>query len=534
MQHRYPPPFLLAVVLGLLVLFSSIPAVKALDERILKDVYSLAQLLDIAVQHDPSMRLAEIQIEEAQAGLSSIQAALRPRLIIGGDHQVENVINHPTARQFMSIGDLDQLIETIEEELGIELEIELGIDLLEPHEVVQTSMVSITLAQQLGANAPLRSALAKAAIGEQISILQRQQALSQLALQVQSRYHSMLKAYHNLVLAQQLVANAVQSLEMTEYRQSIGEATSLHVLQEKNALFEAENHLSAAQVGLDVSVLALLQSIGLDRSYLPEVEGFVAGFLLQEGRQLQKWVLDFETAVNAALENRTELIMARNQIQLAELDYREHQETKDWSINLTGRYMVDEYIIDGSLDSNRLLRGTVMTAETKWPSDDIEDLMAGVSGTDTGTDTDPWQVGINISYTFGDGRMKKAEEERLLLSTERAQLQYSSAQDGIYLETYTAYQQLEQAWRVYQLALEGQKEAEETYNNLEQMYHMGSVTENTLLEGALYVTQARHQAFSTGLDYRAQKGELARTIGLDAAVLLQALVGSIQWSDLCL
>lgn len=534
MSHRIPSlcrvKTLPVVFLILFLLLLQTPTLSAWEEGKWDPaaIYSLADLLRIALLHDPGILLAGIQVDEAMAMLSSLQGTLHPQLILSGEHRIENVANHPMAQQLMGFYDLlEGFGEMIEEGLGEWLDIEdpqFELDGIEPHHQVETTIGSITLAQQLGAHAPLRNALEKAAIGKEMSLLQQEQTLSQLALQVQHSYHSLIKAYYNLQLLQQLVEKAAEDVQRIQHKQSIGTATLLDVLQEKNRELEAENQFRAAQMGLEMAVLQLIQTIGLDPSTSPPAQAFADQLLAQEKRAVEKWELDFEKAVGFALENRPEGIMAQKQLDITALDYQDHKQKRDWTLQLTGQYMVDQYILDGSLDSNRLFRGTVAGSEIKWP-DSMGDFM-----NNSGEETNPWQVGVQVNYTFGQGRRKEAEAERLRLASQGAQIQRSAAQDGIYLEVYLLYHQLEQTWRSYELAKKGLQEAEETYKNLVRMQQLGSVTQKEIQEGELYVTQAQNHVLSTGLDYQAQKGELARALGIDSTTLFRAITGSIPWS----
>lgn len=507
------------ILFGLMVFFllsTFSPVLAHSEEReVLKqeEVYSLGDLLAIAILHDSNVKLMEIQVNEARVGLQSLEATLRPQLIFSGDYSIENVASHPMARQFVSI------------EIEFDGEV-YKIELLEPDELVQTTMISLTLAKQLGPNLALRTAFEKASIGKEMSMLQREEAISQLVLQVQTSYHGVLKALYGKELASSVVDTAKKNVEVVQHRENTGTATMLDVLKEKNALLEAESHLSTAQMGLNVALLGLLQTIGLHGSYLTEDLLSVEQLETYE-EEPREWVISFERAIDYALLHRKEIEMASSQLAMTELDYQEHKEKRDWTVSLTGNYVIDDYILDGSLDSNRLLRGTIITSDIKWPSSDVEDLLG--SG---GNGTDPWKVGVQLSYNFGQGSLKRAEEERLELASQRAAIQYERLYDGIYLEVYSYYQQLEQAWQSYQLARKGQEEALATYRNLEEMYRLGSLTRKDLMEAELFVNQAKNHVLSTALDYRVKKGQLARSLGIDSATLIEALIGGQCWSEI--
>lgn len=469
----------------------------------LEDVYSLESLLAIAIANDRSMELSQIQIQEALLVLESIQATLHPQLILRGEHQIENALHSSVARQFMNL------------------------NLLEPTERIQTTTGTLTLVAQLGANTQIQTALKKATLGSKLSNLQKEKTLSNLLLQVLSSYHGVVKAYYGMELASLGVGNARLNLEIVEHKEGMGNATMLEVLSEKNALLEAENQLATAEMGLNVAVLGLLQAIGLESSYLKEVGPFVQQILPGDFQRPLQWEIDYDRVVGYALLNRLEVEMALYQISLAQIDIQDQEAARDWTLSLTGRYIYDDYIIDGSLDSNRLFRTTLVRSETHWPNKQIQDLVDLAK-----TDEHPWQVGMQFSYTFGDGKRKGAEEALLLLAKERGEIQLGTLQDGISLEVYSNYQKLEQRWRSYQLALVGEEEAQKTYASLKKMYDLGTLTKQDLKRGQLYVANAKFQVLSTTLDYQAQKGELARVLGVSSQELMEALLGAIHYRDL--
>ncbi len=483
------------------------------EQRSLADIRSFADILAIALANDGSVKLSDIQVEEAISGVQRIEVALRPQFVVSGDYRLENIANNSMGRQFA----------TIEQEMNGEA---IQIRLMNLDDQVRTSSGSFTIVQQLGTNTQLRTALQKADIGEELSVLQHEKAVAQLALKVQSNYHNMRKAYHGVELARLALNSAKRDLEIVEHKQSIGAATMLDILQERNALLEADNRLSSAEAGLNVAVLGILQAIGLDRSYLTNFHEFVEQLMANEKYIPVQWAVDYEAARDYALMNRLEIQMLAIQREMAKIDYQGHLDDRDWKVSLTGRYVADDVVFDGTLDSNRLFRGTVATTSTRWPVD-----LPGNLGPN-GSDTNPWQVGVSVNYSFGPGGNKKHEGNRLRLAIEKADIQYSSAKDGITMEVYANHQQLEQAWRSYKLALQGQEQAEETSKNLESMYKLGSITEKELLAAQLMVAQARNQVEGAALDYAALKSQLASVLGVNSSFLVKTMTSEINWNEI--
>ncbi|HHV94230.1 MAG TPA: TolC family protein, partial [Firmicutes bacterium] len=144
---------------------------------------------------------------------------------------------------------------------------------------------------------------------------------------------------------------------------------------------------------------------------------------------------------------------------------------------------------------------------------------------------DPWRVELSLSYRFGDGGARRAQLDAKMAAVEKARLQVKMAEDGCYLELKSCLQQLDQALRAYELALQGEQAAKETLEQLESMYELGSVTGKEVREGRLMVIQAQNRVLDAALTYEAAKAKLAVAMGIHPEALMAA-VGRNQWDRL--
>ena len=512
------------IVIGALGGFASPVALaegarKASPPRELAHLACLEDLLEVAVANSTSLQMANWELQVAQGTRSQVGAALKPQLNVAAQHKVENAANNLGAIAHINAQQVD------------------------PDDRFSSTMASLTWAQQLGASPTLKSAIQQADIGTEIANLRREQALAELVAQVQTGYHGVVRAYNGLKLAEAARQHAKLNLKAKEDQLSLGTATPLDVLKEKNSYLEAENGVHAARMGLELATRALLQTIGLGdiatEEALPWAEGLAEG----EGPELEKWDIDLDAAYGHALAKRPEVIMVGKQKAIAEIAVTQVKEERDWTVKIAGQYIPnDKTVLQSSIDSNRTLVTTVVRTE----KDELPPLTSGSNGDspfDMGLggyggsseapelDVDPWQVELSLSYRFGDGGAKKAQLMAKEAALEKAGLQVEMAKDMVYLELNSLRQELGQKWRAYQLALEGEKAAKETLSQLELLYELGSITGKEVREGRIMVLQAESRVLDAHLSYEAHKCKLAVAVGISGETLAEAVARG-QWDDI--
>ncbi len=506
-----------------------------LAEIDLDEINSLADVLLIAIQTDKRIQLSDVQIKEIVASLIGLQANLRPQINFNAEYKLENLANNPVGAFYSIRGaDLDDRIST--------------------------RSGSVSIVQQLGPNNQLRGALERTKLGLEVSALQKEQSVISLITSVQEYYHGILKSYSAVELAELALDHARRNLEIAKQKEGENVFTPLDVLREQNALMTAENQWQMAKNGLNISILGLLQLVGLDLEYLPVGQDWTQNMVATHSHDgAVYWDISFAQATEYAWENRGELQMLKKQWEIAQVEYQTAANNRDWTATLNGRYLYDDFVFQSSLDSNQRLMGTIYHSNIQYPEvleldedwrdqdwykdlpdeqrdffDDLWDELGNVVGGELvsgNQDTpNPWQVSVSVSYRFGDGGVRKADLDRLTLAIEKAQLQYESAREGIYLELYALHQQLVQDWQVYQLHRYQVEEAQETLARMEKMHGYGSLTEKDLMEGRLLVKKATNDLQTAQLTYQTQQTKLAVAMGVGIGELLQG-VSSGYWSN---
>ena len=482
-------------------------------EVLLANIWSLEHILQVALANSPGVKVADWELREALAGRQEVDAALRPQFSVAGQHKVENLANSSAVM------------------MSEELRAALGLGLLEPDDRMSTTIGSLTYYHQLRPNAQLRGLTKQAEIGTEIAALRQEQAIKDLVVTVQSGYYDVLKAYQGLCLAKEARQHAKLNLKTTEDQLTLGTATPLDVLKERNAYLEAENYVQAASMGLELATLALLQNMGLGNIESDLALAWAELLAQSENIAISPWTIDLDTAYAYTLGHRPELAMVRKQREMAETAYITVKEERDWTIKLAGQYKPDDdTILQSSIDSDLALMGTVIRTKVDTPEISVPGVDAS-KAQDSPSDTDPWQIELSASYRFGDGGARKAQLQSKEAAVEKAKLQEEMAKDGFYLELNSRLQQLDQAWRSYELALEAEKAAKETFEQLNILYDLGSVTGKELREGRLMVLQAQSRVLDASLTYEVNKSKVAVAMGIDVETLIRVL-GQNKWDGL--
>ncbi len=436
----------------------------------------LNDILRIAIATDKGVKQAGYQLDGAMGHLEQISAILKPQIQGGVSHSVS----------------------------GLE------------HLELETTSGRLTWAQQLLPNNDLRAGLETAKLGAQQAAIAQQEAVTRVVANVQSAYYGLVKSLRGVRLAELAVSNGAAKVQVAQDKLEAGIATPLDVLTAQNELLEAQNALNATRSGANLALLGLLQIIGLDHTYLDRADQWAENLIGDQDLTPVPWEVDFEQALDFALSNRLDLKSAEKQVQMAEVGVRAVERRRDWKVSLSGLRQVEDFVVQGSVDSDWMATGTAARSK------------GDASSLPTGGPTPDWQVGLELSYTFGDGGTREAELKQADSQYRSAQLQYDGLADSLSLMIYGAMEKMTQAWAAYELAESALVQAETTYRQTRQMVELGSLPQTDLLDIELMVRQGENQLLSAGLDYELAKTELAVAMGIPTDRLVQA-VGQRDW-----
>ena len=485
-------------------------------------------VLERAVKTSAVVERSHWQTVQAQASLQELEAALRPQLQFSGEHN----------RQAAGLNPLSALQGW------------------QSDDVLWDSQVAVTVVQQLGANPQLQGGLTQAAIGVNLTEIQEEQALVEVMLDVQQSYWAVLQSHAAWELADLAAADAKARLDVVQDRFQQQTATELDVLRERNAVYQAESQVQQAEAGFNMAAIRLLQLLDLNvETAKDHMSVWASGQRTHLSDDVQLWLPDFDSAWNYALDHRPDLRSLDKQTGIAQARYDAATADRDWTISLSGTYIMDDYVLTGSVDSDRTLMGTLARRwqkesetsgwpfpEPNWDAIDLdeEDLpdwlkewLNEVGDVDQPADTadsNLWQLGLSVNYRFGDGGASRAEGERLQAAVQEAQSQSRSALQLIYLDVFSSHQQLLQAYRSWVAAVEHRREVHDTYVRFEEMLQRGLLAQRDMEEAELLLKSANLQVLQGVAEFRAQQAQFAAAAGLSGNAVRHGLVHGV-WPD---
>ncbi|NLV92475.1 MAG: TolC family protein [Firmicutes bacterium] len=497
---------ILATLIALLMI-GPIQSVDALGvEGInLDDIQTLADILEVALTTDKGIKAAGYQLEAAQAQLEQAKAGLWPQIQLGAEGKVSNA-----------------------PELGM------------AKDTFRTVSGRVTWAQALKPNNDLQAGLKITELGIEGATIAQQQAVVELVYRVQSAYMALVEAVNGHRLAEASVAIAQRKVEIASEKLAAGVATPLDVLTAQNELLQAQTMLNAANGGVDLAVLGLLQIIGLDHNFLANGRQWAENLVATQDVTPVRWPVEYEEAVNYALTHRYDLLATENQVEMARINVESLAGKRDWKLSLAGTKQAEEVTLMGSIDTDWMAVASV-SANKQWgePSPSPMGLMdllipeiINKHGSEVIKDylpdesrdnQDPWSIGLELSYTLGDGGAKEARIREADAEYQRAKLLYEGLVDSVSIAVFAAQEKVTQTWAAYQLAQSYLEQARGNLERMELLFELGSVTETELLDVDLMVRQAENEVQATGLTYELAKTELAMAIGVAAEKLVHAV-----------
>lgn len=508
-------------VVGMGILLAGGGPLHAADSS-LGSLQSFADVLERALQESPVVERSHWQAVQAEASLQELDAALRPQLQFSGEHN----------RQAAGLNPLSALQGW------------------QSDDVLWDTQAALTIVQQLGANWQLQGGLNQAQLGVELADIQSSQAVIDVMLEVQQSYLGVLQAHAAWELAELNAANAKANLAVAEDRRRQASATELDVLRERNTVYQAETQLEQAKSGFRVAALRLLQLVAQD---VDQPEETLLSWAAQQRRKLhhdvQPWLPVFDAAWEYAQRQRTDLRSLDKQVQLAEIRRDTAAGGRDWSVSLSGTYLLDDYVMTGSVNSDRTLMATLARRwqtereasgwplpELDWDAIDLDeedlpdwlknwfDELAEMDQAPAGEGSNPWQLGLSVSYRFGDGGAGRAEIQRLEAAVQEAVSQSRSAEQLVYLDVYNAHQRLLQTHRAWVSAVEHRGEVNETLQRMEQMLERGVMAQRDMDEGQLLLLSAELQVMQGFAEFKEQQARFAAAVGLGIDEVRHGLV----------
>jgi outer membrane protein TolC len=224
---------------------------------------------------------------------------------------------------------------------------------------------------------------------QNITDLALQQRVTQTALNVRSAYYNLLGQIAGLQVAQESYDLSKRSLKDNQTRVEVGTMAKIDIVQ-------AEAEVASNEEAVIVQEAAIQRAEDQLRALVmnPSQAGFwTMTFNPIDQATIAPRAIDVDAAVNNALNNRTDILQLKRQIDQTDLNLKYAQNQKLPGIDLQARYgLVGQGGTRNQYDPSGLTTGIIGTSVRGF-GDVLQDVL--------GNDFRTWSVAVNFSYPLG-------------------------------------------------------------------------------------------------------------------------------------
>jgi outer membrane protein TolC len=181
-----------------------------------------------------------------------------------------------------------------------------------------------------------RLRIAQTQIQQSVTDLQLKQSVTQTALNVRTAYYSLIGAIASLQVAQESLDLAKQSLHDNQMRVEAGTMAKIDIVTSEAEVASNEEGVITGQAGIEAAedqLRALIMN--------PSQVGFwTTTFNPIDQASMAPRAIDVEAAIKNALENRTDVLQLKKQVDNTDVTLKYAQNQKLPEIDLQGRYGV--------------------------------------------------------------------------------------------------------------------------------------------------------------------------------------------------
>jgi len=285
-----------------------------------------------------------------------------------------------------------------------------------------TSNVSATYTQPLLRNFKIDGARQQLLVSQknrEIADTQLQQSIALTVRNVRNSYYDLMYSIGNLRVQRQSLDLALQSLKDNRARVEIGTMAPLDIVQAEAEVATREEAVILAEAAIERQQDAVRALI-----FNPESADFwTARIEPTEPVTFAPTTVDTEAAVKAALSQRTDLVVARKNIENTDVNIRYFDNQKLPDVNASVNYGAQ------AIGGVGLLRGPSSGLVPGPITGTVERSYWDTLGTVFGGDFPGWTLSLDVAYPIGQSnqeaqlaraRLQKSQSQRQLASLELA------------------------------------------------------------------------------------------------------------------
>jgi outer membrane protein len=411
---------------------------------------SLTDALNVALVQNAAILKAKNDLEAAHGLVVQTRAVALPQVTAGGKYTDEQItlLQSPPGFHYPT-----------------------------PH---QSWNAGIQISQAIYEGGKLVAAIRAADATKQQAVAIYRTAVADALLNVRLAYYDVLLAAQQITVREASVKLLQKELEDQQNRYDAGTVPHFNVLRAEVSVANERPFLIQARNNYRISKnnLANLLGYNLPREIWEDIP-----FNLTDGLDTAPFAVNLPDAIQQALGSRTELIAARQSIELQKLNVVSAKSGFKPTVSVFAGY--------------------------NWLNSSFS--------TDVGEKLDGWNAGAQLTWNIFDGALTvgKISQANALYQKSKTDLDDQSRQ--IELAVRTAYSDFIQAKETLESQQKVQEQAEEALREANARAEAGTGTQLDVLDAETSLTQARTTQITAQHDYAAARAKLERAIGADLA-----------------
>jgi outer membrane protein TolC len=358
-----------------------------------------------------------------------------------------------------------------------EITLQKGSPFASPHE---NWNAGVQISQAIYEGGRLVAAIRAADATKRQAVAIYQTAVADALLNVRLAYYDVLLAAQQITVREASVNLLQKELEDQQHRYDAGTVPHFNVLRAEVSVANERPFLIQARNNYRISKnnLANLLGYNLPREIWEDIP-----FDLTDGLDVAPYAVNLPDAIQQALGSRTELIAARQNIELQKLNVVSAKSGFKPTVSVFAGY--------------------------NWLNSSFS--------TDVGDKLDGWNAGAQLTWNIFDGALTvgKISQANALYQKSKTDLDDQSRQ--IELAVRTAYSDFIQAKETLESQSKVQEQADEALREANARAAAGTGTQLDVLDAETSLTQARTTQIRAQHDYAAARARLERAIGADLA-----------------
>jgi outer membrane protein TolC len=325
-----------------------------------------------------------------------------------------------------------------------------------------------------------RNQLRTLGITRQISDINVLAAVENLRNQVRVSYWALRSSIEQIEISKRALDIARQSFDQSRMRVEIGTSAPIDTVQFETAVFNQEQLLLAAQIGWRTA------EINFKRFLASGADDEIYKFTLNpiDSPELSVQSVDIQAAMTKALAERTDLIVARRNIDSSNLSLEVSKSQTLPNLALTAGYR-----LTGQGGTQRLPDGSFIPGG-------IADALSAIGG----FDTPAWNLGFNLTYPLGM-RAAKANFARSILALDQSQARLKASELNVQTEVVNAGLNVENTYKQYEASQKARQAAERNADAAQTRFDVGMATNFEVVQLQNQLTTSRLQELSRLIAY---------------------------------